>query len=47
MISWEHIRELQVATSNILMKIIEHPSVNNLPQFNEQTVVLIEDEDKE
>lgn len=46
MISWEHIRELQVATSNIIMKIIEHPKVRNLPQFNEETVVIIVDGDE-
>lgn len=42
-ISWEHIRELQVETSRMLMKIIEHPKVTSLPPFKEETIVLIID----
>lgn len=42
-ISWEHIRELQVATSNLLLGINEHPKVNCLPPFEDKNVVLITD----
>ncbi|MFI5341120.1 MAG: hypothetical protein ACHQ7N_14955 [Candidatus Methylomirabilales bacterium] len=43
-ISWEHVRELQIATSNLLLKINEHSKVNCLPNFNEENVVIITDE---
>jgi hypothetical protein len=43
MISWEHIRELQIATSNLLLQIVEHPRANCLPTFEENNVVVIID----
>ena len=42
-ISWEHIRELQIASSNLLLKINEHSRVSCLPQFDEENVIILAD----
>jgi hypothetical protein len=44
MMGWEHIRELQIANSNLLLKINSNPKVNCLPQFDERNVVVLNDE---
>ena len=46
MISWEHIRALQIANSNLLLKICEHGNVHCLPPFAEKNIVILtEDQD--
>lgn len=43
MTSWNHIKELIVANSELLFKIINNPKVNSLPSFDEKNVVVIKD----
>jgi hypothetical protein len=43
-ISWEHIRELQIANSNLLLKICEHTRVDCLPPVDAQNIVVLTDE---
>jgi hypothetical protein len=43
-ISWEHIRELQLANSTLLRTICEHPKVTSLPEFEAHNIVVLSDE---
>jgi hypothetical protein len=45
-ISWEHIRELQIGISNLLLRINEHPKVNCLSPMDDKNIVVINDEDE-
>jgi len=42
--SWEHIRELQIANSNMLLRICEHAKVNSLAPFDAQNIVVLTDD---
>jgi hypothetical protein len=42
-ISWEHIRALLIANSELLMRIVEHAKVVELPEFREENIVIITD----
>ena len=44
MISWEHIRELQIANSNLLLKICEHSNVNCLRPIDAPNIVVLTDD---
>lgn len=43
-ISWEHIRELQIANSDLLFKINRHSAVTCLPRFEDANVVILTDD---
>lgn len=43
-ISWEHVRELQIAVSNLFLRINEHPKVSCLPAFDEKNVIVLSDD---
>jgi hypothetical protein len=44
MISWEHIRQLQLANSTLLRTICEHPKVTLLPEFEAHNIVVLHDD---
>jgi len=43
-ISWQHIRELLIANSNLIFKIIENPKVSELKSFTDKNVTILDDE---
>jgi hypothetical protein len=44
MISWEHIRELQLASSTLVRTICEHPRVTSLAEFEAHNIVILSDD---
>ncbi len=43
-ISWDHIKELLIAISDLLFKIIDNSKVSGLKSFNEENVVILTDD---
>jgi len=43
MISWDHIKELLIANSELLYKIIDNPKVSTLRKFDERNIVILRD----
>jgi len=46
MVSWDHYSELLLATSEVLLKIVENPKVVALPEYSDKNIVVIQDEDE-
>lgn len=46
-LSWDHYRELLLASSDLLLKIVEHPIVVALPEYSDKNIVVIRDDGEE
>ena len=44
-VSWDHYRELLLASSALLLKIVEHPKVLALPEYSDKNIIVLRDGD--